>query len=71
MARRHNCRRVKIHRNYDVTEAAALLGAHKHTVSRWIAAGLPTTNDRRPRLIHGADLRAWLKAREPDKQTCL
>ena len=33
MARRHNSRRVKIHRTYTITEAAAVLGAHKHTVS--------------------------------------
>ncbi|HEY1945337.1 MAG TPA: helix-turn-helix domain-containing protein [Roseiarcus sp.] len=70
MARRHSSRRVKIHRNYTIAEAAALLGAHKHTVSRWIAAGLPTTDDHRPFLIHGEDLRAFLKAREPVKQTC-
>jgi excisionase family DNA binding protein len=70
MARRHSSRRVKIHRNYTIAEAAALLGAHKHTVSRWIAAGLATTDDKRPFLIHGKDIRAFLKAREPDKQTC-
>jgi excisionase family DNA binding protein len=70
MARWHNGRRVKIHRNYTIAEAAELLGAHKHTVRRWIAAGLPTTNDRRPLLIHGYDLRAFLKALAPDKQPC-
>ncbi len=70
MAKRLNGRRVKIHRNYTIAEAAAVLGAHKHTVSRWIAAGLPTTDDKRPFLIHGKDIRAFLRAREPDKQTC-
>src|SRR5438105_11717296 len=70
MARRHSSRRVKIHRNYTIAEAAALLGAHKHTVSRWIAAGLPTTDTMRPRLIHGEDLRAFLRARQPAKQPC-
>jgi excisionase family DNA binding protein len=70
MARRYSSRRVKIHRNYTIAEAAALLSAHKHTVSRWIAAGLPTTDSKRPRLIHGADLRAWLRAREPLRQKC-
>jgi Helix-turn-helix domain len=69
MARRFNCRRVKIHRNYEIAELAALLGVHKHTVSRWIAVGLPTT-DKRPLLVHGADLRAFLEAREPKKQKC-
>ena len=70
MARRYSCRRVKIHRNYTIAEAAVLLGAHKHTVSRWIAAGLPTTDARRPRLIHGEDLRAFLHAREPERKRC-
>jgi hypothetical protein len=70
MARRFDLRRVKIHRNYTIAEAADTVGAHKHTVSRWIAAGLPTTDAKRPLLIHGADLRAFLRAREPIKQPC-
>jgi excisionase family DNA binding protein len=70
VSRRFNYRRVKIHRNYTITEAATLLGAHKHTVSRWIAAGLPTTDDKRPLLIHGGDLRAFMKVRASHKQTC-
>jgi excisionase family DNA binding protein len=70
MARRFNCRRVKIHRTYTIAEVAALLGAHRHTVRRWIAAGLSTTDAKRPLLIHGAELRAFLKAREPVKQKC-
>jgi len=70
MARRFNYRRVKIHRTYTIAEVAALLDAHKHTVRRWIAAGLSTTDAKRPLLIHGAELRAFLKAREPIKQKC-
>jgi excisionase family DNA binding protein len=70
MAKRHDRRRVKIHINYDITEVADLLGVHKHTVRRWIAAGLPTTDDKRPLLIHGAELLAFLKTREPAKQRC-
>jgi hypothetical protein len=70
MARRHSSRRVKIHRNYTIAEAAVLVGAHKHTVSRWIAAGLQTTDAKRPHLIHGEDLRAFLRARQPAKQPC-
>ena len=33
-------------------------------------AGLKTTDARRPLLIHGADFRAFMKAREPIKQRC-
>ena len=70
MARRHSSRRVKIHRSYSIAEAADLLGAHKHTIRRWIAAGLPTIDNKRPVFIHGADLRAFMKAREPVRQPC-
>jgi excisionase family DNA binding protein len=70
MAKRLDRRRVKIHFNYDVTEVAALLGVHKLTVRRWIAAGLQTTDVRRPLLVRGADLSAFLKARQPVKQSC-
>jgi hypothetical protein len=70
MAKRYNFRRVKIHYNYTIRTAADLLGVRKHTVSRWIAAGLTTTDVVRPLLIRGADLRAFLHAREPIKQKC-
>src|SRR5271166_2198881 len=70
MARRFDCRRVKLHRSYTISELSALIGAHKHTIARWIAAGLKTTDARRPFLIHGADFRAFMKAREPTKQRC-
>jgi hypothetical protein len=70
MARRFNYRRVKIHRTYTIAELAALIGAHKHTIGRWIAAGLPTTDSMRPLLIRGDEFRAFLRAREPVKQHC-
>jgi excisionase family DNA binding protein len=68
MARRYNVRRVKIHRTYTPAEAAKLLGVHKLTVARWIASGLPLIEQRRPYLIHGADLREFLAAHQPRKQ---
>jgi excisionase family DNA binding protein len=68
--RRFDCRRVKIHRSYTVAELASKIGAHKQTVSRWIAAGLPTIDARRPYLIRGEDFRAFVKAREPLRQKC-
>ena len=70
MARRFDCRRVKLHRSYTLSELSALVGAHKHTVSRWIAAGLKTTDARRPFLVHGADFRAFMDARKPTKHRC-
>ena len=61
----------KIHRNYTVEEAADLLGVHKNTVREWIKRGLPTIDDKRPRLIMGRDLSAFLQARRAkNKQPC-
>lgn len=68
MARRIYFRRVKIHRSYKIAELAALLGVHKKTIGRWIAAGLPAMGAKRSRLIHGEDLRAFMNARKPIKQ---
>jgi hypothetical protein len=70
VARRFDDRRVKLHHSYTIGELSALIGSHKHTISRWIAAGLKTTDAKRPLLIHGADFRAFMKAREPVKQRC-
>lgn len=70
MARRFNCRRVKIHRSYTTAELAALIGAHKLTVRRWITAGLPTTDAKRPLLVRGVDFHAFMTVRRPIKQKC-
>jgi len=70
MTRRFDCRRVKLHRSYTIAELSALITAHKHTIGRWIAAGLKTTDSSRPFLIHGADFRAFMRSREPIKQRC-
>jgi hypothetical protein len=72
MGKRHpNHRLVKIHRNYKIEEIAELFGSHKNTVRAWVKAGLPTCDDKRPMLILGYDLIAFLKARRlKNKQTC-
>jgi len=70
MTRRYNIRRVKIHRTYSISEAAKLLDVSKHAIRRWIDAGLPLIERKRPYLIQGGDLRAFLKERQPRKQPC-
>jgi hypothetical protein len=70
MARRYDSRRVKIHHSYNVAEIEKLLGVHKNTVLRWMKAGLNPIERKRPLLIHGSDLRAFLKAHNPRKQPC-
>ena len=72
MGKRHpNHRLVKIHRSYTVEEIANLFGIHKNTVRRWVKDGLATTDDKRPMLILGRVLVAFLQARRvKNKQTC-
>jgi len=72
MSKRHpNPRLAKIHRNYTVEEVAGVFGVHRNTVREWVKRGLPTNDDRRPMLILGADLVAFLRARRvKNKRTC-
>jgi hypothetical protein len=72
MRKRHpNHRLVKIHRSYTVEEAAQLFGTHKNTVRAWVKAGLPTCDSKRPILILGHDLAAFLQARRTrNKRPC-
>jgi helix-turn-helix protein len=66
-----NPRSVKIHRSYDVDEAARMLHVHRNTVRAWIKHGLPTIDRKRPVLIHGLDLFCFLTARRATgKQRC-
>ena len=61
--RRLNPGLVKIHRSYTIEEAARMLGVHKNTVANWLRNGLSPIDDRRPILIHGRILRAFLQER--------
>ena len=72
MKKRHpNHRLVKIHRSYTVEEIARLFGIHKNTVRHWVKEGLATIDDKRPMLILGHVLAAFLQARRvKNKQTC-
>lgn len=72
MGKRHpNYRLVKIHRNYTVEEIAKLYGVHKNTVRTWLKNGLATIDDKRPMLIHGQALYAFLQAkRVKHKRPC-
>lgn len=63
--RRRGARRLKIHRNYSVEEAAGVLGVHKNTVRLWIKqCGLLTVDTRRPTLVLGAAVNSFLDGRQ-------
>jgi hypothetical protein len=72
MGQRHpNYRLVKIHRTYAVEELASLFTVHKNTVRAWMKAGMPTMDGKRPRLILGREVSAFLRARRArNKRTC-
>ena len=61
--RRIDSRRIKIHFAYSVEEAAAALQTHKNTVRGWIKQGLPIADSRRPIILSGASVRAFLDER--------
>jgi hypothetical protein len=64
-------RRVKIHRSYTVEQAVRLLGVHKNTLRAWVKAGLPTCDGKRPMLILGHELVAFLQSRRArNKHAC-
>jgi hypothetical protein len=69
--RTYNTRLIKRAYTYFVGEIADLFDVHRNAVRRWIGAGLPTVDERRPFLIHGGDLIAFLDARQARrKQRC-
>ena len=60
---RLNPKLAKLHRSYTVDEAARLYGVHRNTVRAWCKAGLSVIDSRRPTMIQGQVLRAFLQGR--------
>ena len=70
-ARRINPRLIKLHRPYAVDEAARALDVHPNTIRNWIDQGLPALASKRPTLILGRELRAFLlNRRSRAKRPC-
>jgi excisionase family DNA binding protein len=63
-------RKVKRHHSYTVDEAARTVGAARGTVRRWLDKGLPAIRDRKPFLILGDDLAAYMAGRARPKRSC-
>lgn len=78
MAKRHDITKIKKNLTYSTIEAAESLGVTPATVRNWVSDGLPIQKDRRPHLIYGEDLRAFLQSKQasrryelkPDELTC-
>jgi hypothetical protein len=69
--RRPDRRRIKILRNYTIEEAARILDVHRNTIRHWIKQGLPVIDGKRPTLILGGELAAFLASRcAARRQTC-
>ena len=69
--RSYNTRLIKRDYSYFVWEIAELFDLHPNAVRRWLKAGLIALDDRRPILIHGADLIDFLDMRQASrKQKC-
>jgi len=62
-------RALKIHRSYDVSELAELLGVHKNTIREWQRCGLSPVDERRPFLFTGAAVIAFLKKRHMSRKS--
>lgn len=69
--RNPNPRLAKLHRTYTVEEVASVFHVHRNTVREWVKRGLPTIDDKRPMLILGRHLSAFLQARRTkNKRPC-
>jgi excisionase family DNA binding protein len=70
-ARSPDLRRIRPTTTYSPVEIAVLFSIHRNTVLRWIKGGLQPLDDGRPLLIHGSELKRYLKQRiGKRKQKC-
>jgi len=62
--RRYPVNRIKLSCSYEPAEIAKLFGLHRNTVRHWLKDGLQPIDDRRPILVHGAVLKAFISERQ-------
>ena len=63
--------RIKIHRNYTVSETAEELGVYEGTIRRWHNNhGLPCIDDRKPKLFLGLSLKTFGQTRTESTIKC-
>jgi len=61
--RKPDFRKIRPTKTYSVPEVAETLDRIPSTIHGWIRNGLPTLDTRKPPLINGSDLMAWLQAK--------
>jgi len=74
-----NLSKIRVTSTYELKDIARLFGCRIETVRRWKRKGLPVMADTKPVLVHGTELKAWLKIRQkarrkpcgPDEMYCL
>jgi hypothetical protein len=62
--RRYPVNRIKQTCSYDTGDIAKLFGIHRNTVRHWLKDGLKAIDDRRPIVVHGTVLKAFIKERQ-------
>ena len=69
--RRHRVNLIKATYLYDTNEIAKLFHILRNTVRQWLKAGFEPIDERRPVLVHGSVLKAFLAQRqEARRQKC-
>jgi hypothetical protein len=62
--RRYRVNLIKATYLYDTNEIAKLFQIHRNTVRQWFKGALTPIDDRRPVLVHGSVLKAFLAQRQ-------
>lgn len=66
---RASIKRIKVHRTYEIPEAAEVVGVTPQTIRAWGNDGLLILKARHPHLVRGVDLKAHiLRKRERGKR---
>jgi hypothetical protein len=69
--RRYPINRIKKSCSYDPADIAKLFGIHRNTVRHWLKEGLTAIDGRRPTLVTGAVLKAFIaKRQQAGRRTC-
>lgn len=66
--RRYRLNRIKLSVSYDVHDISKLLSIHRNTVRHWLKSGLKAIDDRRPILVHGAELKSFLAEKQQSRR---